>query len=75
MAKVLTILKGKYDAAHNVIHLEKVPQGVEDREQVYVTVAKNYDDPKRPWLAFSMMSEEDADDFARVIEEMFPIEK
>lgn len=76
MAKVLTLVTAEYDAAENVLRLEKPLQGFEDHEKVYLTLGKNNDDPERPWLAFSgIMSKEDGEDFARAIEEMFPIEK
>jgi len=74
MGKTLT---ARYDAAENVLRLAEPLEGVKDHDEVKVTVEEKPPlDPERPWLAFSgIMSGEQGEEFARVIEEMFPIEK
>lgn len=70
------VLKAKYDASENVLRLAEPLDGVKDDETVDVTVNQRAVDSEKPWMAFSgIMSKEDGEDFARVIEEMFPIER
>jgi len=69
------ILRAEYDAEHQTLRLLEPIAGFKDHEQVDVIVDKKID-PERPWMALSgCMSGEEGEEFARIIEEMFPIER
>jgi hypothetical protein len=69
------IVKARYDAEHQSLRLLEPIEGLEDQENVEVTIDKSID-PKRPWLALSgVLDDEAGESFARAVEEMFPIEK
>jgi len=68
------IVKAEYDAEHRTLRLLEPLDGYENGEQV--TAVVNKADPQRPWLALEgVLSKEAGDEFARAIDEMFPIEK
>jgi hypothetical protein len=80
MAKVFT---AEYDAEHNTLRLAEPLDGVRDHEKVQVQVIPNVaekaeaaDDaePSQPgWIKLrGSLSKEAADDFARVLNELFP---
>lgn len=76
-----TLVKARYKAQERILRLAEPLEGFEDDAEVEVTVtpAPRYtaaELEQRPWLKFSgSMSKENGEDFARVLEEMFPIEK
>ena len=76
MAKVMKSVTAEYDAKEQVLRLIE-PLELEDHAQVDIVVTlKAENDPTRPWLAFrGCLSEEDGDELAAIIDEMFPIEK
>jgi hypothetical protein len=73
MSKVVT---AKYDAAANALRLAEPFDELEDHEEVDVTVAKRTHGGAESWRPFvGCLAGEAGDDFARVLEEMFPIER
>lgn len=72
------ILKAKYDAAQNVLRLVEPLEGVANEADVKVTVAVDApaQTPAEAWEAIRRdVTQEQLDELAAVIEEMFPIEK
>jgi hypothetical protein len=66
------LVKAEYDAEHNALRLVEPLEGVKDHEEVDVLVSRHFD-PERPWMAFSgILSKEDGDDLAAVMNELFP---
>ncbi len=69
------VLRAKYDAARNALRLVEPLDGVADDQDVEVTV--NTSSPRdRSILDFrGCLSGENGEEFAALIDEMFPIEK
>jgi len=66
-------LKAEYDDAARSLRLLEPLEGFADREKV--TVIVEHADTKRPWSDFrGLLSGKEGEEFARVIEEAFPIE-
>jgi hypothetical protein len=67
------ILKAEYDDATHSLRLLERLEGFADREQVSVIV--HHAEAKRPWSDLrGLLSGKEGEEFARVIEEAFPIE-
>ena len=67
------VMDARYDAKENVFRLEEKPEGVSDHEMVSLRVV-----PRREPAAQSLsgsLSREGAEEMARLIDEMFPIER
>ena len=74
MSKVIT---AEYDADRKELKLAEPLEGVRNHATVQLMLLERPEpDSTRPWLAFSgCMSGENGEDFAHVIEEMFPREQ
>ena len=67
------VLDAEYDDASHSLRLLEPLEGFADREKVSVTV--DHVEGKRPWSDLEgILKAEDAESFARAIEEAFPIE-
>ncbi len=67
------VLQAEYDEATNTLQLLEPLEGVANHETVSVVVQQ--DSSKRPWSHFrGILSPEDGQDLARIIDEAFPIE-
>lgn len=72
MSKVVT---AEYDAAENALRLVEPLEGVRDHEKVQVVVTQTVD-AERPWMEFrGRLSGEAGQEFADLVEEMFPTQK
>ena len=71
------IVAVEYDAAEQVLRLEKPLEGVEDHTKMHVMIDEvPPQGDERPWIKFSgCLSAEDGAEMAALIEEMFPTEK
>lgn len=66
----------QYDAARHSLQLVEPLEGVLDRERLQATIETRPEPGKEPWRPFvGCLAGDAGDDFARVIEEMFPIER
>lgn len=67
------VVNAEYDAASNRLRLSEPLEGFADREMVSVIV--HHADAKRPWSDLEgSLKGENAESFARAIEEAFPTE-
>jgi hypothetical protein len=68
------IVSAEYDAAANVLRLVEPVEGLEDHEHVKVTIEQEpVPTAESSWREFAgIMEGERGEEFARVIEEMFP---
>lgn len=70
----MNIVKAEFDAEKQVLRLSEPLDGFSDHE--IVTVIVHHIDPDRPWLEFrGALAGKDGEQFAKAVEEMFPIEK
>ena len=70
------ILRAKYDAAQNVLRLVEPLEGVPNEADVEVTVAMEPAEDGRSIADFrGRLAGENGEEFAALIDEMFPIEK
>jgi hypothetical protein len=66
----------EYDAARHSLQLVEPLEGVVDREKLQATIEKRVEPGEEPWRPFvGCMAGAAGDDYARVIDEMFPIER
>jgi len=73
MSIVKRVVNVEYDAASNSLQLVEPLDGVEDREKLQATIEKRNDAGAESWRPFlGSLSGAAGDDFARVIDEMFP---
>ena len=67
------VVKAQYDDVNQTLHLLEPLEGFENRETVSVIV--HHADGKRPWSDLrGILSGEEGEEFARIIEEAFPTE-
>lgn len=70
------VVKAEYDAATHALKLVEPVEGLEDREQVDVTIDKRFEADGESWRPFvGCLAGPAGDDFARAIDEMFPIDR
>jgi hypothetical protein len=67
------VVKAEYDAATNTLRLAEPVEGLHDHDQVNVTIENARVTGGPSWHQFEgIMEGERGEEFARVIEEMFP---
>lgn len=67
------VVKAEYDAATNTLRLAEPMEGFNDRDEVNVTIVRARAKDDSEWRRLEgIMEGERGEEFARVIEEMFP---
>ncbi len=75
-AIVKKVVKVEYDAASNSLQLAEPLDGVADRETLQATIETRRAAGVESWRPFAgCLAGEAGEDFARVIDEMFPTER
>ena len=70
------VVRAEYDAATHALKLVEPVEGLHDRDQVDVTIDKREEPGAESWRPFvGCLAGPAGDDFARAIDEMFPIER
>jgi len=70
------VVKAEYDAASHALRLIEPFEGLDDREQVDVMIDKHVENGTESWRPFvGCLAGPAGDDFARAIDELFPIEQ
>lgn len=70
------VVKAEYDAATNTLRLAETVEGLRDHDEVDVTVAKRTRTASESLQPFiGCLAGEAGDDFARALDEMFPVER
>lgn len=73
MSKVVTV---EYDAREQVLRLVEPLEGAADHEQFRATLEKSPQPESESWRPFvGCLAGDAGDDFARALDEMFPIER
>jgi len=76
MAHVFKTVIGEYDATLNVLRLAEPLEGVSDHERVVLMVHIASQSEPPPWMHLAgSLSGEAGEELARLVEEMFPIER
>lgn len=74
MARVFKAVRAEYDATLNTLRLAKPLEGINDHEEVIVTVELPASMNSELMKFRGILSGEDGESFAKAIDEMFPIE-
>ncbi len=70
------VVRAEYDAARHALKLVEPVEGLEDHDQVEVTIDKRVETGAESWRPFvGCLAGPAGDELARAIDEMFPIER